>query len=425
MAGSTTGCHGLLDVSDPSYIRDQDVANATGANARRVNAVINFMAYLPQTFSSVGLFTDELTYDSPPQSGVNPDKEFDRRSSDVIYTDQFNTDDSPLANFAGYLGASSLAIPQVRLYSPDSVKGDYLAQLYAFRGYTILQMAEVMCPGFPINDVSPDNLPLLSGPYTTDSAITYAIAQLDSALANVHDSVLYAHFAHVVKARALLDVGNYSAAAAEVATVPSNFVFRSDPTYGTSFTSYDNGNGTFYGNYPMADHEGGVGLGFLSERDTIRAPYGYFGQRATFPADSLFVSRKYPYGGNTTVVFASGTEARLIEAEVALHNGSPTWLTILNALRAPVQLAPLTDPVDPDARVDLVYHERAFWLYLTGRRLGDLRRLLRNYGRTASSTYPTGAYLLGGTYGTETAIGFNVRAEGQYNSNITTGCTSH
>jgi hypothetical protein len=55
-------------------------------------------------------------------------------------------------------------------------------------------------------------------------------------------------------------------------------------------------------------------------------------------------------------------------------------------------LTPLTDPGTATARVDLMFRERAFWMYLTGHRLGDLRRLVRQYGRAKESVYPTGAY---------------------------------
>jgi hypothetical protein len=112
-------------------------------------------------------------------------------------------------------------------------------------------------------------------------------------------------------------------------------------------------------------------------------------------------------------VLASGVEARLIEAEAALQAGDPaTWLATLNALRtdgtfdvtpmsppdtmwhaggaAAAGLAPLADPGTAGGRVDLLFRERAFWLYLTGYRQGDLRRLIRQYGRTPDQVYPTG-----------------------------------
>jgi starch-binding outer membrane protein, SusD/RagB family len=56
----------------------------------------------------------------------------------------------------------------------------------------------------------------------------------------------------------------------------------------------------------------------------------------------------------------------------------------------------LTDPGTADAQVDLLFRERAFWLFLTGHRLGDLRRLIRQYGRTADTVFPSGTYFKGG-----------------------------
>ena len=66
-------------------------------------------------------------------------------------------------------------------------------------------------------------------------------------------------------------------------------------------------------------------------------------------------------------------------------------------------LAPLTDPGTAAARVSLLFNERAYWLFLTGHRQGDLRRLVRQYHRSADQVYPTGPYpvLQLGTYGND------------------------
>ena len=42
--------------------------------------------------------------------------------------------------------------------------------------------------------------------------------------------------------------------------------------------------------------------------------------------------------------------------------------------------------------MDLLFRERAAWLFLTGPRQGDLRRLIRQYGRSAELLYPVGSY---------------------------------
>jgi hypothetical protein len=42
--------------------------------------------------------------------------------------------------------------------------------------------------------------------------------------------------------------------------------------------------------------------------------------------------------------------------------------------------------------VNLLFNERARWLWLTAHRLGDMRRLIRQYGRPANTVFPTGSY---------------------------------
>jgi hypothetical protein len=63
----------------------------------------------------------------------------------------------------------------------------------------------------------------------------------------------------------------------------------------------------------------------------------------------------------------------------------------------------LTDPGTAAGRVSLLFQERAYWLFLTGHRQGDLRRLVRQYGRSPNAVYPSGVYLAPGTgfYGTD------------------------
>ena len=40
------------------------------------------------------------------------------------------------------------------------------------------------------------------------------------------------------------------------------------------------------------------------------------------------------------------------------------------------------------AATDLFFREKAFWQFGRGQRLGDLRRLIRQYGRTEDNTFP-------------------------------------
>jgi hypothetical protein len=62
---------------------------------------------------------------------------------------------------------------------------------------------------------------------------------------------------------------------------------------------------------------------------------------------------------------------------------------------------PLADPGSFDARVNLLFRERAFWMFATGHRFGDMRRLLKRYGRAQNTVWPVGAYKGGLNYGTD------------------------
>jgi len=97
---------------------------------------------------------------------------------------------------------------------------------------------------------------------------------------------------------------------------------------------------------------------------------------------------------------ADGIEARLIEAEALLQTPDLPGMTgILNDLRAAQDLDPLAVPGTQAEGVDLLFSERAFWMFATGHRLGDMRRLIRQYGRSADTVFPSGSYIKGGNYG--------------------------
>ena len=108
------------------------------------------------------------------------------------------------------------------------------------------------------------------------------------------------------------------------------------------------------------------------------------------------------------IIVVSGVDARLIEAEAKLNAGDFAGMTtILNALRTappnigpitPTAMAPLTAPATKDAAVNLFFREKAFWQFGRGQRLGDLRRMVRQYGRTADQVFPTGVFHKGGNY---------------------------
>lgn len=430
---ATTACHGLLEVSDPTLVQDKDIANAAGANARRLDVSLQFIQAAMVAAADVAVFTDERTVDQPANyASLDQDGYLDSRNSEgfeAFFTSTTSADDPHLGNLDKIFTRAAVAIPAIRANTPDSLKGDFLAQLYALRGYVAVQAAEDICPGFPLNDIV-DDLPAYGVPLTTDSAITYAITQLDTALMYGQDSARFVHLAHVVKGRALLDLGQYEQAAQAVAAVPTDFAYSTDGSqrnnvFAIAHFYWDSQSGCCNWQTAVGDREGVNGLPFVSAQDP-RAGSIFEQVRYSHPADSLYDQTKYQL--YDPMVVAGGIEARLIEAEAALNAGDPSWLATLNTLRSSAitpAMAPLTDPGTADARVDLLYRERAFWLYLTGRRLGDLRRLIRNYHRDPETLFPKGAYpLMGLTYGRATAIPFIQASEARFNSHVTSGCTT-
>jgi len=309
---------------------------------------------------------------------------------------------------------------------PPVGSADLQGHLDAIEGYSDLYLADLFCSGIPLSTLDFGKDFTYQPGSSTTQVYTKAVALFDSALTLAVDSERVLNFARVGKARALLALGNYADAATTVSSVPDGFQYvmvydqavspgPNDFFLNRSFAYSDfnlDASGT---QVTMVDREGANGLPFMSSGDPRTAfvddGTNQFGRPKIHPA-------KYSIGGDGPLVIASGVEARLIEAEAALKVGGATWLTTLNTLRTdgtfdtqpnaddPTKtdtlwhagtggvagLKPLEDPVDGDARVDLVFSERAFWLFLTGTRQGDLRRLVRQYGRQPNHVYPTGPY---------------------------------
>jgi hypothetical protein len=322
-------------------------------------------------------------------------------------------------------------------FMPDGSNG-LQGHLDALEGYSDVYLADLFCSGIPLSTLDfGKDFTYAAGSPTAD-VYQRAISLFDSAQTLAADSDRILNMARVGKGRALLALGKYADAAAAVSSVPDNFQYallydlaQSPSTGQTDY--YINRSFAYWSFTPftsqvattMVDAEGQNGLPFISSGDPRSAfvddGVDNHGQRRIHPA-------KYSVDGDSPVVIASGVEARLIQAEAALNTGGGSWLELLNALRTDGSfdtqqnaddasktdtlwhagtggmpgLAPLSDPGDQDARIDLLFRERGFWLFLTGTRQGDLRRLVRQYHRQSNRVYPSGPYPGGyNTYGSD------------------------
>jgi hypothetical protein len=289
---------------------------------------------------------------------------------------------------------SAQGIAALERYAPR-ISPALRGHLYALAGVSEILLADMYCSGVPLStlDFEADFTYRPGSP--TAAIYTHAAALFDTALSLASDSIWVLNLARIGKARALLSLGNYSEAANIVKDVPTSFVAKfpvrvdEDNLGNTSPIGF----GSSFLGFTVSDREGNNGYPYRSTGDprtqTIQSGTNRYGQPVYFP-------EKYKGPGQDTfVVYASGIEARLIEAEDALNRKEfGIWLSLLNSLRqnyAP-SLSDIVDPGSDHARVDTLFGERAAWLFLTAHRQGDLRRLIRQYGRTQNEVYPVGSY---------------------------------
>ena len=317
------------------------------------------------------------------------------------------------------------------------------AEVQSLAAFMYILFAEDYCNGVPQSHVADDGTFVYGAGQTGIQLLNNAVAKYDSAItvatAAGAGGTAALNLARVGKARALLDLATpatlaaqSAAAAAVVAAVPTTFLYNIQHDENTS-RQY-NGVYSFTvtsKRFTVANNEGGNGLPFVTLNDprapVIRTSNGFDGTTPFFrtPKYTSLAPAVYGFlgtsGRGAPVTLASGVEARLIEAEAALNaNDDVTLLAKLNAARAaaktfsdattvPASPAPLTVAdlgATTVSRQDLLFRERALDMFLTTHRLGDLRRLIKQYSRAANAVFPTGTYnplgaAAGTAYGTD------------------------
>ena len=432
----------VVQVQDPAQLQPGETANAAAVPALVNGAFRQFVGGYSglgdDAFVSMGVLTDEFYWgDSfttrfaadrrtlqPPNLGNISDTPFSRLEQ---------------ARMLARRAYAAIATFESDLDDPDGMR----SLLRTTEGYVYLTLSEGWCGAVPFSDVPTEGDIDPTQIQYGDPLSTAAMNQQAVTLFNEAISLDGSRLAMVGKGRALLNLGQYAQAAAAVASVPTTFVYLIE--HSTNSSSQNNGIATLFdnGRYSISNLEGGTnasgtalrpdnnasltnataeGLNFRTAQDP-RLPYVQTG--SCFTSSILCWRNNNMPAIDSDLPLASGVEARLIEAEAALQAGdAATMMSKLNALRASansllpllwpaqrqvfpppasgaVSLAPLADPGTAAGRRDLLFRERAFWLYSTGHRLGDLRRLIRQYSLPQSSVFPSGPYYRGGSFGTD------------------------
>ena len=414
LATIVAGCstEKILEVKDPDVVTPGSLQSKETLPALMNGAIGAFHnAYLG--FGDVNESSGEIGYggllaDEFASAGTFPTRhELDQRE---IQTDN----GSVLTQFNRMSRSRAMADLAARRYAsldPDAA-GHALA--LALDGFSSVLFGEDYCSGVPFSTLTDEGDIEYGEPLTTQQIFERAVEKFDAALGVAGATEDYVNLASVGKGRALLDLGRYSDAATAVAEVPDDFVYMIESSSNTA--NETNGVYIFVQNakrLSVADKEGTNGLDYRSANDPrvswepAKDPdtgEQILGQDATTP---LMYQLKYSDRGSPTPL-ATGVEARLIQAEAALQSGEATFLGFLNNARAQFDGVPplvASDvPADEAGKTDLLFRERGFSLWLTAHRLGDLRRLIRQYGRSPEAVFPTGPWFKGGDYGGDVNI---------------------
>lgn len=452
LVAGVLGCSGPSDAGQlPPDVRDPAEARTpAGAMATYRAALVYFRGAMDDMLETGELLSDEVSVLARP---IGSQVEYrDAIDGRLLGEDASDGQFDVFSAINAVRSQTREARGFLHDFAPDSSPA-LRGHLYAIEAYMNIALADLFCSGIPLSTIDYGADFTLAPGSSTAEVYHQALELLDTALTMTADSVRLHQLAAVGSGRALLALEEYEAAAAAVAVVPTDY------TYGFIYdpSKIANAQDQFHlwryenpspvsgdAGMTMSDREGTNGLDYRSSGD----PRTAFEARWTNSYGStVYRPNKYSPAGLMTVVIASGIEARLIQAEAALHAGGSEWLTILNTLRTDgtfdtqpnatdpeaidtlwragsgkvAGLAPLQDPATFDARVDLLFRERAFWLYYTGIRLGDMRRLVRAYRRAANAVFPIGVFPAGaGLYGNDVNVPVP-DTERQLNSKYT-GC---
>ncbi len=426
-----SGACNLLDVTNPDVVPASNLSDPNALPTIRAGAIGDFdLAYGGSGASgssgtaegqilATGMLGDEL---------INTETFPDRVQEDARQTDPSSgTFATVFINLSRARASTEGAAAKFKALSDTTTNSGY-SEMLSLSGFTYIMFAEGYCSGVPITNLTPSGSLVFGTPLTTVQLLDTAIARFTAALNATAGSATMTNLARVGLARANLDLGNFAAAGTAAAPVPTSFSYLTQYDLNTTRQN----NGVFNGirnfkRYGIADKEGGVGYPYISTADPRTPIFRSPGTNKGFDGVTPQFDQLRYWDKKADIPLASGLEARMIQAEAFLQAADTVnFMAELNRPRVdtvpqyilagnpaapttttPAPIAPmaaLATPANPAASIALLFSERARWLWLTGHRLEDLRRMVRvgggGYGMAPNTVWPNGPYFKNGlTYG--------------------------
>lgn len=384
-SGTLTACDTLLSADAPSRILAETLLQPNNAPVMVAGAVADFECALGNYVLSAGTIADEFM-DSQANAAT---WDIDRRSSNP----------SSALYATGGCGGFGLYTPiSVARFQADQAlkllnewtdaqvpgRAGLIARTAAYAGYSHILLGEGFCSAAV--DLGPELTPA--------QVFALAEARFTTAIGTpgVPDSIRY--MALVGRARARINQGKRTEAAADAALVPNNFVLNARTTAAAGRAE----NRVFRIN----NTSGTVTVDTQFRNLTIngvadpRVPVVDAGRGGSLPAVRLWSQNKYT-SLTAPIPIATWREALLIRAEVA---GGQTAVGIINQLRSRFAGLPTFASTDEAAIQAQVREERRRELFLEGHRLYDTIRFNVPFKPAAGAPFPNG----GGTYGTNKCL---------------------
>ncbi|MEO7772129.1 MAG: hypothetical protein ABIX19_13945 [Gemmatimonadaceae bacterium] len=421
----------LLEQQQPQIILPEFTTSQAAALALYNGALSRFRTTLnggnnnqETIWNFAGLMTDEFKSGDTFSQRNDADQRV-TQSSDGVMAATYN----PLQQARG---RARDAINSLKEFAPTETAK--IAEMYFEMGFMEMTLGQDFCNGIPLGETV-GGIPQYTDPLTNAQVFTTAIARFDSALTILGadataNGVAVRNAINIAKARAQVDNGLFAAAATTVAAVPTTYSYNitySIPTQSNEWWQMS----TSTKRFAVGDTTDAAGvvknsLPFETLADPRVKVNCYIGTTVTPCTVANRTTRTKAFDNATpysefanyaredAIALVNGTDARLIEAEAKLQlNDFPGMMTILNALRTappkignyqPVAMAALAVPATRVDAENLFFREKALWQFGRGERLGDLRRLVRQYLRTQDNVFPSGAFHKNGNYGTNVAF---------------------
>ena len=370
------GCDDLLTVENPQDILDENLESPEAINALSAGVAGDFAFAYGRNLLMTGILSDEIKH-TGSQSGLRQPDEGDGGSAINTWTN----------NAYNAVAVSSWTgedlVRRIERVTEGADSNPHVAHGKIFAGFSILILADNYCE--VIIDGGPRITPAEA---YAEAAIRFTDALAVATAAGDPDLV---NRALAGRARARLQMQDYEGARDDARQIPTGFRFLAlySPNSGreenhlanqmTSSIRREAGVHARYYEHPVLGSD--PRIAFTNRGETYVGTDG----------STQFVEQLKFQTTDDDIEVASWQEARLIEAEAAIHlNDLSGAIALIDEVRVAAGLPPYDGPVTAEAVTNTLFHERAAELFLEGQRLLDLRRTNDPWLQDRDSCYQIG-----------------------------------